>query len=140
MSQENVELVRRVYEAFNRGDLDAAVADIAPDAEYVSTGTIPGFAGTYQGPEELRRFLSWLWEEFDEPHIEVHEIIEAGDQVLVSLTNRGRGKQSGADVSWRVWQIGTVRDGKVVRAQGFTSRDEAGEAAGLSAQDAHADS
>ncbi len=49
MSQENVEVVQRVYEAFNRGDLDAVVADIAPDAEYLSTGTIPGFAGAYGG-------------------------------------------------------------------------------------------
>ena len=100
MSQESVRVVRRMYEAFNRGDLDAVVADIAPDAVYVPTGTIPGFAGVYQGGEGFRRFLSWLWEEFDEPHIEVHEIIEAGSQVLVALTNRGRGKQSGADVSW----------------------------------------
>ena len=52
--------------------------------------------------------------------------------MLVSLTNRGRGKQSGANVSWHVWQVGTVRDGKVVQAQGFTSRDEALEAVGLS--------
>jgi ketosteroid isomerase-like protein len=132
MSQENVEIVRRVYEAFNRGDLDAVVADIAPDAVYLPTGTIPGFAGVYQGGEGFRRFLSWLWEEFDEPRIEVHEIIEVGNQVLVSLTNRGRGKQSGADVSWHLWQVGTVRDGKVVRAQGFTSRAEALESVGLS--------
>ena len=132
MSQENVEIVRRAYEAFNRGDLDAMVADIAPDAEYLPTGTIPGFADAYRGREGYRRFLGWLWEEFDEPHIEVHEIIEAGDQVLVSLTNRGRGKQSGANVSWHVWQVGTVRDGKVVQAQGFTSRDEALEAVGMS--------
>ena len=60
--------------------------------------------------------------------------------MLVSLTNRGRGKQSGANVSWHVWQVGTVRDGKLVRAQGFTSRDEALEAVGLSEQDARADS
>lgn len=140
MPQENVEVARRVYEAFNRGDLDAMVADIAPDAEYVSTGTIPGFAGAYRGHEGLRRFLSWFREEFDEPHIEVHEIIEAGDRLLVSLTMRGRGKQSGADVSWHVWHVVTVRDGRFVRGQGFTSSAEALQAVGLSERDAHADS
>ena len=133
-------MARHFYEAFNRGDLDGALAVIAPDAEYLSTGTIPGSAGVYRGPEGLRRFLDWFFEEFDQPHIEVHEIIDAGDQVLVSLTNRGRGKQSGADVSWHVWQVSTVRDGKVVRSQGFTSKAEALEAVGLSGQDAHADS
>jgi uncharacterized protein len=139
MSQENVEIVKRAYEAYSRGDLDAVVADIAPDAEYHSTGTIPGFAGVYQGAEEYRRFLSWIWEEFDEPQVNAHEIIDAGDQVLMSLTNRGRGKQSGATVSWHMWLVVTMQDGKLVRAQGFTSKDQALEVVGLSEQDAHAD-
>ena len=44
MSQENVEIVRSAYEAFNRGDPDAMVADMGPDAEYVAGGAIPGVA------------------------------------------------------------------------------------------------
>ena len=35
MSQENVEIMRRAYAAFNRGDIDGMVADVAPDFEYV---------------------------------------------------------------------------------------------------------
>jgi uncharacterized protein len=131
MSPNAVEVVRRAYEAFNRGDLDGVVEYGAPDFEYVATGTIPGAAGVYRGPEEYRRFLDWWWGEFDDPDIEVHELIDAGDQVLACLTFRGRGKQSGVQASWNIWQLWTVRDGKVVCGQGFTNKKDALDAAGL---------
>ena len=134
MSQENVEMLRRAYEAFNRGDREGAVAGFAPEAEYVvTTGQIPGAGGVYRGPEGYRRFLESWWSEFDEPGIEVHELIETGDQVLASLKLRGRGRQSGVETSWDIWQIWTVRAGMVVRGQGFTSREEALAAVGLRA-------
>jgi ketosteroid isomerase-like protein len=131
MSEENIQLARRAYAAFNRGDLPGTVADLAPECEYVATGTIPGGGGASRGPEGYRRFLESWWKEFDDTNVEVHELIEAGEQVLASLTFRGRGKQSGVETSWDVWQLWTVRDGKVVRGQGFTRRDQALEAAGL---------
>jgi ketosteroid isomerase-like protein len=131
MSHENVELVRRAYEAFNRGDLDGMFAHAAPTFEYRATGVIPGAAGVYRGPEEYRRFLERWWGEFEEPEVDVHEFIDAGDQVLVSLTFRGRGKQSGVETHWSLWQLWTARAGKVVRGQGFTNREAALEAVGL---------
>jgi ketosteroid isomerase-like protein len=131
VSEENVEIVRRAYAAFNRGDLDAVVADVAPDAEYVTSGTIPGSRGVYRGREELKRHFGWLREEFDDVRVEVHDLIGAGDQVLVLRTSRGRGKQSGVEASWTTWQLWTVLDGELVRGQGFTSEEEALRAAGL---------
>ena len=131
MSHENVELVRRAYEAFNRGDLDGMFADAAPAFEYRATGVIPGAAGVYRGPEEYSRFLERWWGEFEAPEVDVHEFIDAGDQVLVSLTFRGRGKQSGVETTWDIWHVWTVRGGKVVRGEAFTSREQALEAAGL---------
>jgi ketosteroid isomerase-like protein len=85
----------------------------------------------YRGPEEYRRFLERWWGEFEEPEVDVHEFIDAGDQVLVSLTFRGRGKQSGVETHWSLWQLWTARAGKVVRGQGFTNREAALEAVGL---------
>jgi ketosteroid isomerase-like protein len=102
MSQENVEIVRRAFEAFNRDDVDAAVADFAPDCEYIPSGAIPGGAGVSRGPEGYKRWASWLRDEFDDAHLEIHELIDAGDHVWVSLTARGRGKQSGAETSWHL--------------------------------------
>jgi ketosteroid isomerase-like protein len=70
--------------------------------------------------------------EFDDASAEIYELTDAGDQVVASITNRGRGKRSGVEVSWDIWQVWSLRDGKVVRGQAFTNREEALEAAGLS--------
>ena len=131
MSQENVEIVRRGYEAFNRGDIDGVVGLLASDFEYVASGLVPGVGGVYRGADGLRAFAQTFWAEFDHPRIEVHELIEAGDQVFASTTMRGHGKQSGAETSWSVCQVWTLRDGAAVRGQGFPSRAEALAATGL---------
>ena len=136
MSQENVELLRRFIEAFNRGDLEGALAlaDAPSEFEFVPSGVlIPDLSGVLRGPEGLRRLAEVFWGEFDDPRIEVQELTDAGDQVFVSFTFRGRGKQSGAETSWDTWGVWTVRDGRLVRFLGFTDRDPALEAAGLSA-------
>jgi ketosteroid isomerase-like protein len=132
MSQENVEIVRRAFESYNRGDLDAAVADFAPDCEYIPGGAVPGRRGVFRGPEGYKQFVGWLREEFDDARVEVDAITDAGDQVLVSVTVQGRGKQSGVEASWNVWQVWTLRGGKIVGGQGFTSKAEALQAFGLS--------
>jgi uncharacterized protein len=132
MSQENVEVVRRGYEAFNRGDLQGMVADFAPTFEYVPTGVVPGFdRDVYRGPDGMKEFMGWMRDEFDDPRAEIDELIEAGDQVLVGVIAHGRGKQSGVEGSWHFWHLWTVRDRKLVRGQGFVSREEALKAAGL---------
>jgi uncharacterized protein len=132
MSEESVAIARRAYEAFNRGDLQAMVADLAPNFEYATTGAIPGMIGVYRGVEGILGFLEWMRSEFERPRIEVHELVDAGDQVVAAVMLRGRGKQSGVEVSWDVWHVWTMEHGKVVHGQAFTSRKEALEAAGLS--------
>ena len=124
-------MVRRAYEAFNRGDRDAAVADLAADCEYIASGAIPDATGTYSGPGGYKRFTEWLMDEFNDVRVEINESIDAGDRVVVSVTTRGSGKRSGAETSWVTWQVWTIRDGKAVRGEGFMSRGEALEAAGL---------
>ena len=134
MSQENVKLAREAYEAFNRGDLVGAVANLAPDAEYNATGGhMTGLAGVYRGPDEYRTgFLEPFVAEFDDARLEVHELLDAaGEDVVAALTVRGRGKRSGADVAWDVWQVWTFRDGQMIRGQGYGSREAALEAVGL---------
>ena len=131
MSEENVELVRRAFEAFNRGDLDAALADLAPNFEYVPSGAIPGASDIHRGPDGMKRFAGWLLDQFDDVRIEVHEAFAQGDRVFVWATNRGRGRRSGAETSWEVWQVFTMHGGKAVRGEAFRSREQAIEAAGL---------
>ena len=124
-------MLRRAIEAYSRGDIDGAVSVIAPDCRYTASGAIPGRTGVFHGPEGFREFMDWLRGEFDDAHVEVDELIDAGDMVVVGSTIRGRGKHSGAEASWVVWQVWTVQNGKAVRGQGFTTREEALQAAGL---------
>jgi ketosteroid isomerase-like protein len=132
MSEENLEIIRRAYEAFNRGDPDGMVVDFAPTFEYVATGAILGSSGVYRGPEGYKAFLGLFWDEFQDARVELHGLIDAGDQVLAELSLRGRGKKSGAEARWDIWQLWTLRDGMAVYAQGFTKRPDALEAGGLS--------
>jgi ketosteroid isomerase-like protein len=132
MSEENVEVLRGAIDAFNRGEPEAWVAVLAPEFEYTASGAVVGIGGTYRGAEGFRRFLASFWDVFDQPNAEIRDVIEEGDQVLAAVTFRGRGKQSGITTNWDLWQLWTLRDGKAVRGQTFTSKEEALEAAGLS--------
>jgi ketosteroid isomerase-like protein len=85
-----------------------------------------------RGREGFSRVVEGFWGEFDDPRVELHQLIDAGDRVFISATFRGRGRQSGAETCWGpVWSVWTVQDDRVVRWQFFTDRAAALEAAGL---------
>jgi ketosteroid isomerase-like protein len=132
MSEENVEVVRRGYEAYERGDMDGTVADFAADCEYIAAGAVPGRTGTYLGPDGYKQFVAWLGEEFSDSHVQLDELLDADESVLVGATVRGRGRQSGIPATFTYWQVWIVENGKIVRGRGFNDRAEALEAAGLS--------
>jgi ketosteroid isomerase-like protein len=136
MSRENVEVVRRVYDAVGRRDTERVLSLYDPDVEWDGSRSpwaevIPGTA-LFHGHEELRRVFRLyyeMWETFED---NVEELIDADDQVVSVVTSRGRGRASGVEVEWAgnagVW---TIRDGKVIRVVWFPSREEALEAVGL---------
>jgi ketosteroid isomerase-like protein len=136
MSEENVEVVRRVYEASARRDTDAILALYDPKVEWDSS-RIPESRLTgqehirgHEGMRALFREWSEAWESFED---ECEDLIDAGDQVISVVTRRGRGRTSGAETSAPRAGIWTLREGKVVRVVWFPTRGEALEAAGLSA-------
>ena len=130
---ENVELLQRGYEAFNRGDLDAAFALLDPEIEWVTDPRVP-FAGTYRGHDELRGLFQEQQEVFGRMTMEPYEFFEAGDQVVAFVRQRARGEASGAAIEITVGHLWTIRDGRAVRWQGFPERERALEAAGLPAR------
>ena len=130
---ENVELLKRGYEAFNRGDLDAVFELLDPEIEWVNDERVP-FAGTYRGHDELRALLRDQQEVFDQLTMEPYEFFETGDHVVVFVRVRARGEASGAALEITIGHLWTISNGKGVRWQGFPEREKALEAAGLPAR------
>jgi ketosteroid isomerase-like protein len=130
VASENVELVKQGYEAFNRGDLDAAFELLDPDIEWVTDSRVP-FAGTYRGHAEVRGLLRDQMEVFGDVTMEPYELFESGDKIVTFVRQRATGHASGAEIEIVVGHLWTVRDGKAVRFQGFPEREKALEAAGL---------
>jgi uncharacterized protein len=138
MSQENVEIVRRIYEAMAARDLTALAKLAHADAEWIPDSRVG--EGPIRGRKKVIRFFMDRAEMFDELHWEPERLWEKDDKVLVFLSMTGRGQGSGAGFEIRIGHLWTVRDGIVTRGEGYGNRAKALEAAGLSEQDAHADS
>jgi ketosteroid isomerase-like protein len=98
MSQENVELVRKSIDAFNRGDLDAWMGFLSPDVIWESQN-VRGITPVYRGRVGAREWIEQFLELFEEIHLEIEQITALGDdRVLSGYTEIGRGRGSG--VRW----------------------------------------
>jgi uncharacterized protein len=128
MSQENVSVVRRAFEASERHDNEAALTFYHPDVEIESS--FPG--RTYRGLDGVRAFWRDWVGVMTSYGGEVDEWIEAGDQVIAIMHTWARGKMSGVSVERREAHLWTLQDGKLRRLRVFPTKDEALEAAGLS--------
>ena len=129
MSRENVEIVRRVFEALNRGDWDAVFQDVHPDFE-MTTQRGPN-AGTHQGREGVQRFGEDYIEAFDNFTVEPESFHTSGDQVVVLVKRRGRPKGGSVDMVIRNGDLFTVRDSKIVSMRTFPDPEKALEVVGL---------
>ena len=131
MSQENVELVRRVFDAFNRRDIAAFLELLDPDVEWVPIlAVLEG--RVYRGHEEVRQWIKDLatdWEFFE---VDYEELRDFGDRVLVSGHWHARGRASGVEVENPGTYLYEIKGGKVVSMRTFTDYAEALEAVGLS--------
>ncbi len=129
MSQENVEIVRRIYDALSQGDFERALEDAEPDFEWMPPEQ--DIQGPVQGAESLRRFLKDQTEAFEDFRVEAEELKEHGDQVLALIRVRGRGRASGVEFDIRAATLWTFRVGRLIRGQVFPEREKGLEAAGL---------
>jgi len=130
MSQENVAFVRRHLEAYLSGDNETALSHYDPEVEFDARARPEGqiYRG-HEGVVEAMRVWRGAWEDW---RVEVEEIIDAGDRVLVISRESGRGKGSGVEIDQHAFVVFTLRDGRIVRWQGFVHRAPALQAAGIS--------
>jgi ketosteroid isomerase-like protein len=131
VSRENVEIVRALIDAANRGDWDACIKDAAPGFVWDNSRAI----GTdnrvvLRSAAQARDFFRGLNEIWDSFRIEIDETILIGDHVVVPHTTHIRGRD-GIEAQARTTWLFTIRNGKIERACLYQGKDEALEAAGL---------
>src|SRR4051794_12833253 len=139
MSQENVELVRRRFDAFNRGDLAAIIELTDPAAVWWDRADDPTAGAPHRGRDACMQHLAELLQDV-ELEAEPQEFIDADDRVVVGVHLIGRGRTSGIAFEEHEFHVFTLRGGKVIETREYRERAEALEAVGLSEQDALADS
>ena len=135
MSQENVKVVRRVFEASARRDGAAVLALYDPDVEWDASRTQPDlgeFSDVTHGYEGIRLFFGRWGEAWDSEEYQPDELIDVGDAVVSVATQRGRGRTSGLEVSRPLAGVWTIRAGKITRVVWFPTRTQALQAVGLS--------
>jgi uncharacterized protein len=129
MSQDNVELVQRAYEAFLGGDPQSALLFYDPDVEWDGTNLPDGQVGW--GVDAIVDHVTrWsaMWESWS---VEVERVIDAGDEHVVVLIRETGRSASGLDMDERHGELYRIRDGRIVRWQGFSDPNEALKAVGL---------
>jgi ketosteroid isomerase-like protein len=129
--KENVELVRRTYEAAYQGDYDALVSYFHPEIEFHAYPRSPG-VGVYHGKQALREYIENVWEHFERARIEVEELLDAGDQVVAVTTLHVVPKRGQQEMTFQIVEVFTIRDGFLAERRSYSTRDEALEAVGLS--------
>ena len=124
VSRENVEVIRRAYEAFARGDNEASLSYYDPAVEFSQPAEEPG-GGTYHGVDGVvEAFRKWLapWDDY---RVDLDQLTDHGKHVLARTRHHMRGKASGIQVEKIIFQLWTLRDGSIVRVQMYYDEAEA---------------
>ena len=138
MSEENVEIVRELFDALSRRDSERVLGLYDPEVEIdgrrgvFSEGLL--FEGrVYRGYEGLRAIQRQLVEAFQSIDTYCDELVDAGREVVSVSHYQARGRESGIEIEGpRQYGVWTIRDGKIARVVWYPTRDEAIRAAGLS--------
>jgi len=128
MSQENVEIVRRIYDGWSHGDFRVGADLLAGDFEWQQPAEAVE-PGSHRGAA-IGGALQKMFEVYGNYRIEPEEYLDAGDKVVVVARSRGTARGSGMELDQRFAHVWTVRGGKLARIEVYTDRREALEAAG----------
>jgi ketosteroid isomerase-like protein len=130
MSQENVERLRRSYEAFNAtGRVDPELW--ATDVEYVQTADVGVGETVFRGREGVAEAIAELADAFEGLSIEPERLVDLGDRVLALVRLRGRARRSGVPIDASFAHVATFRGPEIAHWQAYARREDALEAVGL---------
>jgi ketosteroid isomerase-like protein len=125
--REDVERLRGAYAAFNEGGVEAILERLAPEFQVRDRESSPDRETRY-GREGIKQLFDSYMEAFDALRLEPQEFIDAGEEIVVSLRQRVRGKGSGAEVVGHIAHVWTMHAGAVRRLRIFGDKESALEA------------
>ena len=131
MAEADVEIVRRTYAAYAKGDLVVAGSAYSEDTVWDVSRFRPD-EGVHRGLDELAKYIGSWRETWEDHAFSLERVVDAGDVVVAVVRESGRGKSSGAPVTIRYGQVITVSDGKIVETVVYRNPEDAFGAAGLS--------
>jgi ketosteroid isomerase-like protein len=129
VSRENVEVVRRGFEALSAGGVEAILPLIHPEFEATTPPGLAAEPDTYRGHEGVRRYFESFYEAMDRVEFRPERFLAVGELVVVPMTLRARGRTTGIETEQRLVQIWELEDGKAIRIQVFATLEEAMEKA-----------
>lgn len=125
MSEENVEIARRAYRAFNRGGVEAILEFLHPEIEWHISEHFARRARVLHGHAGVRQVLSMFEENFDDFRLEPREPIEEADAVVVPVHMHGRAKGTGDEQSFDLVHVWESEAGRAFRLCAYSSVEEA---------------
>ena len=131
MSQENVELLHRAFEAVNGRDLDLFLALSDPDVEFSPLIVKLEGGDSYRGHDSVRRWWEDLFGVFPDYRIEADEVRDLGNVTVTCARAQAHGVESNVLAEQQLWAVTEWRSGKTVWWANFISEAAALEAAGL---------
>ena len=132
MSQENVEIVRRSFEAIAQDDIEALLRLYDDDVEFLPLTGTQVESGGYRGHAGVRDYFVEAANVWDAIRPYANDVRTVGDRVVVLGGCAVRGKASEVETDSPMAWVVTVRDGKITSHRGFRKSDQALSAAGLS--------
>jgi uncharacterized protein len=118
MSEHDVEALRRIYAAVNRGDVDELASDVTHDIEW----TLPDYVlwgGTRHGPDGIRAFADVFREHIDGNWADPDDFLAAEDRVIVLGRLRGQARATGQEFEVGFAHVWTLSDGVASHLRGF---------------------
>jgi uncharacterized protein len=137
MSSENKQLVQRMYDAFNRGDIDTVLANMTDDITWYMPGPAP-FAGHRAGRDEVRKFFAEAAGATQMDEFDVDELLADGDRVVALGRQRATVRETGRHFESRWAHVYTIRTGKVAACEIYMDTHAAASAVGESTRERQA--
>jgi ketosteroid isomerase-like protein len=130
VNDSNVELVRRLFDLYASGGIEAALEVMSEEVVIVIPAELSAEPDTYRGHDGVRRYFAGFDGMIEDVRYEAFELIPEGSYVLARARLAGRGTSSGVEVDLETVVAHAVQDGEIVRIQPYADLDSARAALG----------